>query len=179
MKTEHLAAATALAGAAALGTFFALGVMPDARGDTCTVSTARGPCEAAKLLGADPDDCALGTQIYRRIEQKFAPDAGEGGTLPLSFTVVPESTVKVPCASLRRPSKALTSRKPRAAEGCIVGEWQGWDGRAATARCCGPSCTCAGRCVPTVPVVIAGADPTGEELCSVVPEHGSCDAGPP
>lgn len=175
MKTEHLTAAAALAGAAALGTFIALGVMPDASGDTCTVSTARLMCESAKLFGADPDDCALGTQIYRRIEQKFAPDAGEGGTLPLSFTVIPGSTVEVSCASLRRPSKALTARKPQAAEGCIVGEWQGWDGRAATARCCGPSCTCAGRCVPAVPVVIAGADDTDELLCAAVPE--SCPDG--
>lgn len=174
-RSQQIAAAAAVAGALALGAFLATRQMPDAQGGTCTVSTARGPCDAAKLLSADLDDCD-GGMVYRWVEQRFDPDAGEAaGSLPPGFVAVPDSTREVPCASLRRPTKALAARKALASD-CVVGEWAR-DGATGVGKCCEPGCACRGRCVLAVEVVIAGADDTADRLCEAMPE--TCPDGGP
>ena len=176
-RAQAIALAATIAAGAAVEEFVRTGLVYDAVGDTCTVSTARGPCEAARALGADPDDCRPGSVVYRRVEQRFSEDAGtESKPLPPGFAAVTGSTVEVPCVSLRRPSKALTARKPNDSA-CVVGEWGRSDGGRGLGRCCEPGCSCAGRCVGAVPMVIAGADPTDAELCEAVPETCS-DGGP-
>lgn len=187
---ESTVGVVALAAAAvAVGVWLSTGGVPDAPAQaTCLRSMARGPCSAARALSADAgeDECAAGEMVYRWVEQAVDLDAGEqlGGVLPPGFVAVEGSTVEVPCAQVRRASKALTVRRSLPGQDCLVGEWtrggKPWNGKLATSKCCGAGCVCAGRCALAVPVVLAGADDTGNILCRIIPEHGSCaDGGVP
>lgn len=192
MSPRTLSALAAAGAVAALGIYAATGQIPDATGGTCVVSTVLAPCILAHHFSVDGgEDCDVnGPDVYRHPEQRLDADAGvdggEGGSLCLTLrdggslcaTPLPDSTREVPCDSLIRPDKAMTSRKARvdAESGCWVGDWRNvetgetWNGRWEESRKCRPLYEPVGTVAPVVERVILGRDDTRERLCAAIPE---------
>lgn len=153
-RTRTLAVSATLSAAAAIGIFFNTGQMPDAPvGGICTVSWAVGPCEAAVAFSAGDVTCTPGTEVTLPVEvvtTQSEPD-DESGTLPDTFIPIASTTVEVDCATLTRPTKALTV-VPLEKHGRRVGGYYLLDGSFVEGT--GPYCP---------PIVIAGHIPAGCE----------------
>lgn len=108
-QQKTLSGIAAAASAVAIAAFLVTGTMPDAPpGGTCTVSWAVGPCEAAVAFSAGDVVCEPGSLVTLPVEVVSTGTEEAPAGLPSAFIPVEQSTTVVECASLTRPSKALT-----------------------------------------------------------------------
>jgi hypothetical protein len=124
--TSKAAAVVAAAGAAALAYLAVTGTVPDAPANgTCHLARVLGPCEIAQqaaLRDGEEIPCAPGSEVDVIAELVVGEGETVAAQLPEGVIPYDGSDVEVPCASLKRPGKAVTVR-PGTARGpvCIAG----------------------------------------------------------
>lgn len=200
-STLTVSAMALAAAATAVGVYLTTGQVPDAptastdAGVICTVGYGIGPCNVAQALAADAGeiDCSPGQVVTRPVEQVIDPaayaDGGAGAQLPPGLSFIPGSAAEVDCATLERPSKALTvvgitRPVPNTIGPCFAGRVGNrsasiaGDGGvtygpvtdAGIGLACGARYVCLDPPCPTVPPVVGGTPTWRSQLCHDRPD---------